>query len=87
LRTKLKSAAQQLGYTQFIRTDSSGIDDDHKPFADLGVNVLDLIDLDYGPNGTYWHTAEDTMDKLKVRSFQVVGDLTLALLKELDSAN
>lgn len=85
LRTKLKSIAGRLGYGKHLRSDAGAIDDDHKPFAELGVNVLDIIDLDYGPNGSYWHTGDDTMDKLSVRSFQVVGDLTVALVKELDS--
>jgi len=87
LRAKLKSIADRLGYGKYLRSDTGAIDDDHKPFAELGANVLDIIDLDYGPNGGYWHTAEDTMDKLSVRSFQTVGDLTMALVKEIDSAN
>lgn len=87
LRAKLKSVADRLGYSKYLRTDAGAIDDDHKPFAELGVNVIDIIDLDYGPNGGYWHTAQDTMDKLSVRSFQVVGDLTIDLVKDLDGAS
>jgi glutaminyl-peptide cyclotransferase len=87
LRTKLRSIADRLGYTKYLRTDPAAIDDDHKPFAELGVNVLDIIDLNYGPNGGYWHTAQDTVDKLGVRSFQIVGDLTMALVQDLDSGN
>jgi len=87
LRTKLMSIADRLGYGKYLRRDAGAIDDDHKPFAELGVNVLDIIDLNYGPNGGYWHTGEDTMDKLSVRSFQIVGDLTMALVQDLDSAN
>ena len=87
LRAKLKSIADRLGYGKYLRTDPGAIDDDHKPFAELGVNVLDIIDLDYGPNGAYWHTAEDTMDKLSVRSFQIAGDLTMGLVKDLEAAS
>jgi glutaminyl-peptide cyclotransferase len=87
LRTKLKRIADRLGYSRYLRSDAGAIDDDHKPFAELGVNVLDIIDLDYGPNGSYWHTAQDTTDKLSVRSFQVVGDLTMALVQDLDSGS
>jgi glutaminyl-peptide cyclotransferase len=87
LRSKLKGVADRLGYGKYLRRDAGAIDDDHKPFAELGVNVLDIIDLDYGPNGGYWHTAEDTMDKLSVRSFQIVGDLTMNLVKDLDAAS
>ncbi|MBV9303160.1 MAG: M28 family peptidase [Acidobacteriaceae bacterium] len=85
LRSMVRHIADQLGYTKFLRQDSGGaIDDDHKPFVDAGVNAIDIIDLDYGPNGSYWHTASDTMDKLSVHSFQVVGDVVLQLVKELE---
>lgn len=83
LRDKFSTIAARLGYQKYLRRDGGGIDDDHKPFAELGVTVLDVIDLNYGPNGSYWHTAADTMDKLSVRSFQVTGDLVIALVNEL----
>ena len=46
----------------------------------LGVNAADVIDLDYQP----WHTPQDTMDKLSAHSFQVVGDVMVAVLKDLE---
>ena len=85
LRARVKAIAGKLGYSGDFAGES-GIDDDHKPFADLGVEVLDLIDLDYGPQNGYWHTANDTVDKLSARSFQAVGDITVALVKELDGS-
>jgi len=84
LRTMVSQIAANLGYEKFFRHDSGGVDDDHKPFVDAGVNAIDIIDLDYGPNGSYWHTANDTMDKLSAHSFQVVGDVVIQLVKELD---
>ncbi len=84
LRTIVWQIAENLGYGKFFRHDAGGIDDDHKPFVDAGVNAIDIIDLDYGPNGSYWHTASDTMDKLSVHSFQVVGDVVLQLVKDLE---
>jgi glutaminyl-peptide cyclotransferase len=84
LRTAIWQIAANLGYGNFFRHDPGGIDDDHKPFVDAGVNAIDIIDLDYGPNGSYWHTANDTMDKLSAHSFQVVGDVVLELVKELE---
>src|SRR3954453_145020 len=50
LRAKLRSVADRLGYSKYLRQDAGTIEDDHKPFAELGVNVIDIIDLDYGPN-------------------------------------
>ncbi len=84
LRAEVQKIAAKLGDSKFFRTEPGGIDDDHKPFGDLGVNVIDIIDLDYGPNGSYWHTGQDTMDKLSAHSLQVVGDVVLELVKELE---
>jgi glutaminyl-peptide cyclotransferase len=83
LREMMWQIADKLGYSKYFRRDPGGIEDDHKPFADAGVNAIDIIDLDYGPNGSYWHTAQDTPDKLSAHSFQVVGDVVSELVKEL----
>ncbi|HLH05249.1 MAG TPA: M28 family peptidase [Bryobacteraceae bacterium] len=85
LRAEVAKIAARLGDSKYFRSDEGAIDDDHKPFADAGVNVIDIIDLDYGPNGSYWHTAEDTMDKLSAHSLQVVGDIVVALVEELSA--
>ena len=85
LRTMLRDVANRLGYAKYFRQDPGAIEDDHQPFAQVGVNVLDLIDFDYGPNMAYWHTAKDTMDKLSASSLQVVGDVVLDLTKDLDA--
>jgi glutaminyl-peptide cyclotransferase len=84
LRSMVKKAAAKLGYAHYFLEGSGAIDDDHKPFADAGAEVLDVIDLDYGPSNSYWHTAQDTPDKLSARSLQVVGDLVFELVRELD---
>jgi Zn-dependent M28 family amino/carboxypeptidase len=86
LRDDVWRIAAKLGDAKYFRHDPGAIDDDHKPFADSGVNVLDIIDLDYGPNGSYWHTAQDTMDKLSAHSFQVVGDVVLDLVDQLEKS-
>jgi Zn-dependent M28 family amino/carboxypeptidase len=84
LRQEMLSIANQLGDGKYFHKDVQGIEDDHIPFAESGVNVLDVIDFSYGLNNVYWHTAQDTMDKLSAHSFQVVGDVVVALLKKID---
>jgi len=59
---------------------SSNMLDDHIPFQEKGVPSLDLIDFAYGPNNAYWHSSEDTLDKLSADSLGLVGDATLRLL-------
>jgi Zn-dependent M28 family amino/carboxypeptidase len=90
LREMVWKIADRLGDGKYFRHDPGGIEDDHQPFVDAGVNAIDIIDLEYGPrtpeapNGAYWHTAQDTMDKLSAHSFQVVGDVVLGLVKQLE---
>ncbi|MGH9619954.1 MAG: M28 family peptidase [Bryobacteraceae bacterium] len=84
LRAKVWKIAKKLGDSQYFRHDLGAIDDDHKPFADVGVNAIDIIDLDYGPDNSYWHTAKDTMDKVSAHSLQVVGDVVTELVEELE---
>jgi Zn-dependent M28 family amino/carboxypeptidase len=81
----MQKAAVKLGYAKHFHQEPGAIEDDHKPFADVGVNVLDIIDFTYGPNQSYWHTAKDTMDKLSAQSLQIVGDVVIEMTKELDA--
>ena len=76
--------AEKEGDAKYFHKDVQGIEDDHMPFASSGVSVLDVIDFNYGPNNAYWHTNEDTMDKLSEHSLQVVGNVVVALVKLLD---
>jgi Zn-dependent M28 family amino/carboxypeptidase len=64
---------------------SDAMTDDHNPFANFGVPVVDIIDFDYGPNNSYWHQASDTMDKLSPQSFEVVGSVILEAIRMVNS--
>jgi glutaminyl-peptide cyclotransferase len=64
--------------------------DDHVPFADAGVPVVDLIDFRFGPGpppGEWWHTTEDDLDRVCARSLGAVGrPATVALARSLSGA-
>lgn len=65
----------------------SQIIDDHLPFILVGGSALDLIDFEYGSapgKHDYWHTAEDTIDKISPQSLRKAGSLALALLARLE---
>lgn len=67
--------ANDLGYgNKFIDTYKHSMIDDHTPFLEVGLPAVDLIDFDY----PYWHTIEDTPDKVSAESLQAVGDTLLA---------
>ena len=46
---------------------------------------MDLIDFDYGPNNSWWHTVEDTLDKCSPESLEVTGRIVLAALPRLEA--
>ncbi len=77
--------ARELGYGKYFLEVGSPVEDDHMPFVRLGVNALDLIDFDYGPNNSYWHTDQDTMDKVSAHSLEVVGTVLLELIRRLSA--
>ncbi len=72
------NARQHFGF--FLR---GTIIDDHVPFKKLGIPAIDIIDLDYGPNNSYWHTNQDTIDKLSAASLGIIGRATVQLILEL----
>jgi glutaminyl-peptide cyclotransferase len=76
--------AHEKGYSRQFLAARGAIEDDHIPFARAGVPVLNLIDFSYGAFNRYWHTADDTMDKLSPTSFQIVGDVLLEAIRRLE---
>ena len=59
--------------------------DDHIPFVEAGMNrVIDLIDFEYGPANSWWHTEEDTVDKCSAESLDRVGSLVLHALPAVE---
>ncbi len=77
-------AARRLGYQSHFFGRSVGMEDDHTPFAKIGIPVADLIDFDYGYNNVFWHTPEDTLDKLSPNSLEIVGSVVLESIRLLD---
>jgi len=81
--------AQQLGHTkEFPSRPFSVGDDDHMPFLRAGVPAVDIIDLEYGSSpeeNDYWHTKEDTLDKISARSLKIVGDVVLFSLPKIEA--
>ncbi len=79
LTDEIWAQAAALGYSeQFIPSHKYNILDDHLPFIRAGVPAVDIIDFDY----PYWHTLEDTPDKVAPASLEAVGQTLLAWLLE-----
>jgi glutaminyl-peptide cyclotransferase len=84
LEAAVYEAASRLGYQSHFFARTMAVDDDHTPFVKLGVPSADLIDFDYGYNNVYWHTTQDTVDKLSSKSLQIVGATILETVRILD---
>jgi Zn-dependent M28 family amino/carboxypeptidase len=75
--TQIWAKAAELGYSsRFIPIPKHNMIDDHTPFLQAGIPAVDIIDFDY----PYWHTTQDTIDKVSAESLKVVGDTLQAWL-------
>jgi len=79
----VRRSAAGLGYTQYMAASQKGMVDDHLPFIRAGIPAVDLIDYDYGFNNSFWHTPNDTLDKISPRSLKIVGDIVVRTLESL----
>jgi glutaminyl-peptide cyclotransferase len=77
-------AAKKFGYQQYFFKQDMDIEDDHLAFVERGVPSIDIIDLDYGPNNSYHHTAQDTMDKISAHSLMIDGDVFMETIRLID---
>lgn len=77
-------AAKRLGYQSHFFARVNKVDDDHIPFMKRGVPSADLIDFSYGYNNVFWHTPQDTVDKLSPKSLEIAGSVILETVRILD---
>jgi glutaminyl-peptide cyclotransferase len=77
-------AAVRVGYQSHFFSRQGAVNDDHMPFVERGVPSADIIDFEYGYNNVFWHTPQDTTDKLSPKSLAIVGTVTLEALQLLD---
>ncbi|NPV07942.1 MAG: M28 family peptidase [Anaerolineae bacterium] len=82
LQDRVWALAARLGYGEyFIDEYRWAMLDDHTPFLERGIPALDVIDFDY----PYWHTGQDTADKVAPESLERVGRVVEVLLEGVGS--
>jgi len=69
LMAEIWGIAAELGYDTFIPAAKHSVLDDHTPFLQQGIPAIDIIDFDY----PFWHTTQDTLDKVSSASLEQVG--------------
>ncbi len=81
LRQITWSAAVATGHRALFYRRAEAASDDHKPFLEVGIPAVDLIDLNGNPQ---WHTKDDTLEHLAPASLQAVADVVLTMLPEVE---
>ncbi len=72
--------AADIGHGAYFPTREYGpITDDHVPLIEVGMRVIDVIDIAFD----FHHTPEDTEDKVSPQTLQVVGDVALAVIRRM----
>lgn len=80
LNASIRVAAKRAGITLENEGD---IIDDHVPFYAYGRRVANIIDFNFGEDNAYWHTEEDTLDKISADSLGKTATLIRYLIEEL----
>jgi len=79
LNDEIWKTAADLGYSDtFIDENKYSILDDHLPFIEAGIPAIDVIDIEF----EYWHTSEDTADKVSPSSLEIIGVTLLTWLEK-----
>src|SRR6266446_6482247 len=81
------NAAASLGYASEFVNGAGPFEDDHLSFRKRGVPVVDVINLENYPGGNlyYWHTPQDTLDKVSAKSLAITGHVFLESVKQLQT--
>ena len=83
LRKMLLAAAKRTGNEQYFSDFHSPMLDDHTPFQRLGIPAIDIIDFEFGPGNSFWHTSEDNLQNISADSLKIVGQTVLNMLFSL----
>lgn len=73
----LEEAANLLNKAELLQATPKSIEDDHIPFKEKGLAVLDIIDFNHPE---IWHTERDRPETVSFPSLEVVGKLALYIL-------
>ena len=77
------NTSAKLGYSAVFLNQSTSAQDDHDSFLKRGVPAVDVIG-DFVSNG-YWHTPQDSLDKISPKILAITGHVFLESVKQLQS--
>jgi glutaminyl-peptide cyclotransferase len=76
----LWSTAARLGYGKVFVNGLADVSDDHISFLKRNIPSADIIDLEV----PYWHTTQDTLDKVDPRTLAITGHVLIESVPELE---
>ncbi|HXN96365.1 MAG TPA: M28 family peptidase [Candidatus Acidoferrales bacterium] len=77
------NTAAKLGYSGLFLNNATAAQDDHDSFLKRGVPSVDVIG-DFVNNG-YWHTPQDSLDKISAKTLAITGHVFLETVKQLQA--
>lgn len=89
LRVLALEAAEKAGVRDRIGLFDGAVFDDHQAFLDQGFPAVNLIDFEFGSapgKNDYWHTPQDTMDKISAESLHVTGQIICEMIGQLQGS-
>ncbi len=85
LQRIVAESAKKLRYSKHFFKKQTEVTDDHIPFKNRSIEVLDLIQ--FGPPiPAWWHTKDDTLDKVSAKSLEIVGKVVAHALPRIVEA-
>ena len=76
LAMRVWEVARDLGYEdEFPTRVGPRVTDDHLPLLQKGIRAIDIIDFDYGPNHSFWHTPDDDVQNVSAATLGMVGEV------------
>jgi hypothetical protein len=73
--------AHELGFAPFFPAAvGSRVLDDHIPLNKAGLETVDLIDFEYGPDNALWHTPQDIPRNTSPETLRMVGEVVTELV-------
>ncbi len=71
--------ARHLGKQSYFFKTETAVTDDHMPFLDYSIEVINLIDFG-PPTPDWWHTEKDNMEIISAKSLELIGQTTAMAL-------
>jgi hypothetical protein len=76
--------ARKNGLGKHVDGPSMDVRDDHISFLAVGIPSIDLIDFEYGPRNSHWHTDQDVPENCSADSLGIAGRIALMGLDVLE---